>query len=204
MELFFVRHGQSMGNMTGDYSTDQHDRLSPNGWSQAQRLAERLAEGRYDRVYCSPLRRTMETISPYLHRLGRQAELWPHLAEACWQADRDAPPPARKGELAPIVPAGELEELFRLVPPHTCLPPEDETYQEGLARIAAARAELLARHAGRDETILVVGHGHAGGRLMEIMLGLDPTGRFDHANTGLSSLREQPDGTFTLRFANRL
>ena len=43
MKLHFARHGQSMGNMAGDYSTDAHDRLSPAGKKQALRLAARLA-----------------------------------------------------------------------------------------------------------------------------------------------------------------
>jgi broad specificity phosphatase PhoE len=38
MQFYFVRHGQSMGNMANDYSTSAHDQLSPNGWQQAKQL----------------------------------------------------------------------------------------------------------------------------------------------------------------------
>lgn len=204
MDLYFVRHGQSMGNMTNDYSTPAHDQLSPNGWQQAERLGERLGECAFDAIYVSPLRRALETITPYLRRHARKAQAWPELAEACWQADRDAAPPVRQDGVRPFVPDTSLRDLFGPRPEPTFWAVDGETYREGLARIARTGSLLLERHGGRDEVVLVVGHEHAGGRLIELLLDIAPSGRFAHANTGLTCLSQNGDGTFSARFINRL
>jgi hypothetical protein len=63
---------------------------------------------------------------------------------------------------------------------------------------------LWERHGGGQETILIVGHEFAGGRLIELLLNVEPGGRFYHANTGLTRLVEGDDGIFIARFINRL
>jgi broad specificity phosphatase PhoE len=94
----------------------------------------------------------------------------------------------------------------RFVPPGapSFWAPEGEVYCEGLARIEQVAQRLLERHAGTPDSVLVVGHEYAGGRLIEMLLGIEPLGRLSHANTGLSRLLEQADGTFVARFLNRL
>ena len=82
--------------------------------------------------------------------------------------------------------------------------PEDEAYCECLARIERVAARLLERHAGRQESVLVVGHEYAGGRMLEMLLGIEPVGRLYHTNTGLSRLVEGADGAFVARYVNRL
>ena len=49
-----------------------------------------------------------------------------------------------------------------------------------------------------------MGHEYAGGRLIEMLLGIEPQGRLYHTNTGLSRLVEGEDGVFVARFVNRL
>ncbi len=41
--LVLVRHGESWGNLTGDYSTNRHDNLTETGWAQARALAAHWA-----------------------------------------------------------------------------------------------------------------------------------------------------------------
>ena len=200
-----------MGNMTNDYSTPAHDRLSPTGWQQADRLAARLGETAFDTIYVSPLRRALETATPYLRQVGRVAEVWPELAEACWQVDRHAVPPVRRpppGSFSldaprpgPFVPR---PGLFAPRPGPLFWAALDETYREGLSRVAQVKAMLLERHAGQREVVLVVGHEFAGGRLIELLLDVEPLGRLYHANTGLTHLVEGANGAFTARFVNRL
>jgi len=202
--MVFVRHGQSVGNMTNDYSTPAHDRLSPNGLQQAEQLVARLEGYAFDAIYVSPLRRAWETIAPYLREMGRTAEMWPELAEACWQTDRDVPMPDRQRDPELFVvdkdPAGPFVARTGV----SYWSPENETYREGLARIAQARTLLLDRHAGRDDSILVVGHEFAGSRLIEMLLDVEAVGRFYHHNTGLTRLVERADGRLVARFMNRL
>ena len=194
-----------MGNMTGDYSTQAHDQLSPDGWKQARRLAERLTvESRLDAIYVSPLRRAIETVLPFIEKNGLTAEVWPELAEACWQSERRVPP-HRTVLPRPVVIPDDLEDYFSVRCGQAFLPYKDEVYQEGVARISWVREELLRRHGGREESILAVGHAHAGSRLIDMLLGLAPAGwvRFDHANTGLTLLDQRGNGSFILKFANR-
>ena len=79
MHFYFLRHAQSMGNMTNDYSTSAHDQLSLNGWQQAEQLIERLAGIPFDAIYVSTAIRTMQTITPFLQHYGMRGRLWPAL-----------------------------------------------------------------------------------------------------------------------------
>ncbi len=197
MELVFVRHGQSMGNMTGDYSIETSDRLSPLGWEQAERLVQRLERKNFEAIYVSPLRRALETALPFLKSTGRTAEVWPRLAEACWQQDRDAQPPEKRLPRLPLdLPSGA--DGHYEIPSDFLMPYEDETYPEGLSRIAETAQMLRNLYGGRPVSILILGHGHAGGRLIEMMLGREVIGSFGHANTAHSRLLERDDGTFEL------
>jgi 2,3-bisphosphoglycerate-dependent phosphoglycerate mutase len=69
MELVLVRHGEPEWVRDG-YSVDDPP-LTPRGKDQAARLADRLAEERFDEVYVSPLVRARQTAAPLLARLGR-------------------------------------------------------------------------------------------------------------------------------------
>ena len=193
-----------MGNMTNDYSLPAHDRLSPNGRQQAERLAERLADIHFDAIYVSTATRTMQTIAPLLKRLSARAILWPALQEACWQRDRATPAPPRTTPPAKFVLPPEASAHFDLLDGDQDLPPDGETYQEGLARVSSVYQNIRHWHGGQPESVLVVGHEFAGGLLVELLLGLEPDGRIYHHNTGLTYLIEQDDHTFHLKFANRI
>jgi broad specificity phosphatase PhoE len=138
------------------------------------------------------------------------AEVWPELAEGCWQADRGATPPARAVPPRPFAldegPPAQLAARDRFAPctEPAFWAPEGEVYSESLARIERSAARLLSRHAGSEESVLLVGHEYAGGRLIELLLGIEPVGRLYHANTGLSRLVAGADGAFVARFLNRL
>ncbi|MBN2389736.1 MAG: histidine phosphatase family protein [Anaerolineae bacterium] len=204
MQFYFVRHGQSMGNMTNDYSTSAHDHLSPNGWQQAEQLAERLGGIHFDAIYVSTATRTRQTITPFLQRYSIRAKLWPALQEACWHRDRTAPVPVRTAPPVQFVIPTETSAHFDVLDGYQDLPPVNETYQEGRVRVIDVYKSLLRWHGGRPDTILVIGHEYAGGRLVELLLGLEPDGRIQHSNTGLTYLIEQDDHTFHLKFANRI
>lgn len=204
MHFYFVRHGQSMGNMTDDYSTPAHDQLSSNGWQQAEQLIERLAGIHFDCIYVSTATRAMQTIVPYLQNHSIRAKLWPALQEACWHRNHTTPAPLRTAPPTKYVMPPGASTHFDLLDGHQDLPPTDETYQEGRARVHDVYRSLLRWHSGRPDTVLVVGHEFAGGRLVELFLGLEPDGHIQHSNTGLTYLIEQDDLTFHLKFANRI
>jgi broad specificity phosphatase PhoE len=206
MNLTILRHGQTVGNATGDYSTKANDVLSAYGVEQAELLVGGLAGYQFDAIYCSPLERAMKTIAPYLRENGRSAEIWPELAEACWQADHTSPIPTRTEAARPIVIEPALDGLFTLLDGHTTLPYDDELFQEGFARIDGAYERLLARHSATSDRVLVVAHWYMSSRLIETFLAMPRTDydRFNHDNTAVSSLDQLPNGAFRLQYLNKL
>ena len=202
MKLLLIRHGESKGNAIGDYIPPAHDTLSATGLTQAVKLVDRLVGWEFAAAYCSPLQRAIETIIPYAQSSGCSVEIWPELAEACWQDERDE----AAGAKPRYQPSAILERLnlprFHFRGNAAIRPVDDEIYGEGMARVYTAAGLLRERHMGREDTILVVSHGHFITRLIELLLGMSPTGRFHHANTGMSLLSEEK-GRFTADFINR-
>ena len=60
-KFIFVRHGQSIGNLTGRYLGQFDGRLSELGIEQARRAAEYLKDEKIDTAYASDLVRAYET-----------------------------------------------------------------------------------------------------------------------------------------------
>lgn len=205
MKLFFLRHGQSVGNMTEDYSISFHGKLSDLGQRQAELMVERLKGIQFDAIIVSPLERAIQTILPYLKANNRIAEIWSELSEACYQEDRETLAPEQMRYGSPVECSDEDREFFRIreTDQGTLLPPHDKNYQEGLRRIDWVYRKILQDYKDRDSSILVVGHAHAGSRLLEMFMGMEPTSRFDHSNTGLSLLERLPSGSFMIRYINR-
>lgn len=206
MQVMILRHAQTVGNATGDYSTKAHDVLSDYGLAQAARLAAPLAAYPFDAIYCSPLERAMMTIAPYLQANGRSAELWPELAEVCWQADHHVPIPPRTAPPPVITLDAALAQRFTSLNGLTALPYDDEVYQEGFARVDRAHRRLLQRHGGTPDRVLVVGHWYLASRLVEALLDLPRLDhdRFNHDNTAVSCLTELPGGEFRVQYLNKL
>lgn len=203
MKVYMVRHGQSMGNVTGDFSTDAHDQLSDLGHRQAQALAMQLQDREWDAIYCSPLRRALQTIHPYVEMSGRQIEIWPDLAESCWQENQEVKEEDSPRYIPLTLPAPLSEKHFRFKDNLPVQPCYEETYSQGIHRLRQFVKDLKMRHGGKEEKILLVSHGFTMSRLVELMMGLAPAGCFDHENTAMTYLREEDKG-FQLCFSNRL
>jgi len=190
--LVLVRHGQSVGNLTGDYSHRRHDNLTDLGWAQARAAAAGWA-GPFDRFVVSSLGRARQTILPTLKRFGVRAEVWPDLAECCWQEPRSLPPSDPELPGVPLTWDEGEREWFDLDGP-LVTPPDDERWQDGLRRMrrAAARLDGLARASG-GQSILAVSHGYAISKLVILLTGKgDVNDVYDLANT--QTLRLEPEG----------
>lgn len=65
LNLLYIRHGESYGNLSAQPSTAVFDPenppLSERGRVQAELLGERLSKGRLDAIYSSPLERAVQT-----------------------------------------------------------------------------------------------------------------------------------------------
>jgi broad specificity phosphatase PhoE len=203
MQINFVRHGESMGNMTGDYSTNTQDHLSPAGQKQADALAERLADTHFDVLYCSPLERAIQTILPLARTQKCQVEVWPELAESCWQEDQSLESDTELTYEACPALLDPYEGIFAFRDNEAKRPIENENYAHGLQRLTLARTLLEKRHRDSADHILIVSHGYTIGRSIEMMLGLAPIGRVHHDNTGHSLLQHNGED-YSIRFINRL
>ncbi|MEG0692941.1 MAG: histidine phosphatase family protein [Oscillospiraceae bacterium] len=59
--VYFVRHGESLGNTQGFFQGRTDCELSENGLLQLELLKERFKGINYDAIYSSPLTRTLDT-----------------------------------------------------------------------------------------------------------------------------------------------
>ena len=85
-EFVLVRHGASEAFVPGRPFplVDGHGDpalAEPDGLEQAERVGRRLAQERVDAVYVTTLRRTAQTIAPYLRVAGGAATVEPDLRE---------------------------------------------------------------------------------------------------------------------------
>lgn len=202
MNIYLVRHAQSMGNLTGDYSTNLHDTLSPNGNLQAVDLSKRLKDLEFEFIYSSPLRRALDTIKPFLKEHNYQSEIWPELAETCWQDDRtikenDPPQYVEFDNLT-----DEDKNLFKFRDNQTLHPTGEETYSQGIHRLKES-LKLLKMKNKPGDNVLIVSHAFSISRLIELLINKSPDGIFDFDNTGLSLLSLE-DGEFKIKYVNRL
>jgi broad specificity phosphatase PhoE len=145
MRFTFVRHGQSVANVSGRWQGHGDAPLSETGRAQADKLGARLAK-RFDRVVSSDLVRAMDTA----RTLGLPLETDPAFREidvGRWEG-------LTRQEVLEQFP-DEIAAIFR---------GEDvaigggESWAMATARAEAALARLRER-VGRDERIAVVCHG---------------------------------------------
>src|SRR5690625_1780037 len=136
MNIYFMRHAQTYGNKTGNYETTKKGDLSEEGYEQGQLIAEKIQSYEFNEIICSPYTRTMETILPYLKQNNLTAELWPELAEGCYETQQREWKTKKKQSRSMIQLDGELDTYFRIRSDKSgqYLPPR-EIFSDSLARI---------------------------------------------------------------------
>ncbi len=71
LQLYLIRHAESMGNVETEESFDAvNPPLTFHGHRQAQALSERMSAVRLDAVYSSPLERAINTALPFATECG--------------------------------------------------------------------------------------------------------------------------------------
>jgi broad specificity phosphatase PhoE len=193
-----IRHAQSQGNASGNYSTDQADSLSVLGLQQAEELARSLASHTFDHIITSPLRRTLQTIAPYVMSTQQKAEIWPELAEACWHDERE--PMDTNWHTRPARIPQELANLFYFRDGNQIQPGFPESFATGLFRVHLAQ-KRLERLSATYDTVLMVAHGHLIREMLNMMLQISPIQMFPHDNCGMTSISYS--GRWKLDFVNR-
>ena len=231
MLLYIIRHAQSTNNALADASARVCDPpLTELGWRQAELLGQHLLAGvnldplwsgdpaslhrnghgyTIHRLFCSPMRRTLQTGDVIGRALGLTPEVWVDIHEegGIWLD--------HGGEIGavgyPGMTRGEILAGF----PGFILPQEiTETgwWRSGRedAPAVRARAERVARTlrgwAKRDERIALVTHGAFTSYLLRALLEQPPSlPTFYHQdNTGMTLVRFWPDDALSLRYLNRV
>ena len=169
LQIVFVRHGQSLGNLGLPTPKGHHEQdtpLSPYGKLQAERLANAFKKGEIAHIYSSPMTRTIQTIYPTAQKLCMEIELMPDLLEVgstirgcCEEMLRKDFPLVIPCTTQPTQSGGRL-----------CLP-ENESEQEITAR-AKRCIEYFKSKYSSGETIIAVSHGAFFSHLLCAALGV--------------------------------
>ncbi len=81
MKLFFIRHGETTGDVEHRYGGTYDDHLSPEGIEQSEKLAEFLTNSGIQKIYSSSLVRARETSEILAKAVGCEIVVGPELQE---------------------------------------------------------------------------------------------------------------------------
>lgn len=176
-ELLLIRHGLPLA---GVYDPG----LSPEGASQAERLAAWLVHEDIDALYVSPFRRARETAAPLERLTGLTATVLDDLRE--WDTDVNHPytPPEqiqRDDPRSVALSEGRYEDF---VP--------DLDWDAFRARAVRAMDTMMAAHPGRR--VAAVCHGGITNTYLATVLGLPTMFWFHPGYTSVSRVRRMPGG----------
>ena len=168
--IFLVRHGATTLSAEDRFAGSTDVELSDAGRSQAEALSRRLAKETLAAVYCSPMRRTVETASILArpHRLApKPDEGLMEIAHGRWEGKRRSEVEA---EFAEEYAAWEAD-------PFTFAPQGGESGLHVLARALPVIRDIVVRHAG--QSVGVVSHKATIRLVICGLLGFDPRGYRD-------------------------
>jgi probable phosphoglycerate mutase len=149
-QLLVIRHGETAWNAEHRIQGHLDIPLSTAGFSQAARLAERLAGERVDAVYSSELARAWLTALPLAERLGLEVIPEPRLRERSFGVFEGL----TLDEIAAQHPAAF--QAWRGRDPLWAME-GGETGQQLIDRVLEALHDIAGRH--RGQTVAVVTHG---------------------------------------------
>ncbi|WP_409341455.1 histidine phosphatase family protein [Paenibacillus sp. MBLB4367] len=166
MELFIIRHGESITNTSPTLLADGG--LTERGRAQAEKVAVCMAGARLTHIFSSPLMRAVETAQPLARAVKLPVEVWLDAHEV-WTGDGYRGPTTEQlAEKYPEIRFAEDAESDPLG--WHC--PGGETSQTGYRRAGRLLERLRSRFTG-DERVALFAHGALNRRLMLAALGLE-------------------------------
>ncbi|OGB66028.1 MAG: hypothetical protein A2Y94_14620 [Caldithrix sp. RBG_13_44_9] len=197
LEIYFIRHGESVGNKEERFRGRCDFELNENGLKQAEALRQELARVEFSAVYSSPLQRAFRTAqimadsrAPVIEAAG-----FTNIALGAWENQ----PKAYISQKYP-----ELWQIW-LTRPEKLVFDGLETLPMVQKRAYQALHELIARHP--DGKIAVVSHRAVLKPLFAAMLGMSEPYfwkiQLDTASYSLSEYRPERGFTFTVINQNR-
>lgn len=193
MRLLVARHGATQHNLDGRFTGQSDASLSQLGERQAEALATRLADMRFDALVSSDLARARQTAEAIARHSGQPVILDPDLREismGAWEgrAYRDV-----------MLEQPDLVELIETDPTGEVSAPDGETWAQFSARVHGALGRWQERFP--QGNVLWVTHGGVVSVLLLRALGLTYERRhqFRRGNTSLFELEYSPYRTVLLR-----
>ena len=190
-ELFIIRHADAIPDADEIIPSGVYNDLplSKIGREQAQALAERLSNLRFDALYSSPLRRCLQTAAPLVERLGLTPAVIEDLKEI------------RLGEVLPLPTGGQdLEALSQALQERQReivrkagtegswdAVPDSEPSKAFRKRVVEAIDGIAHQHTG--ERVLIFAHGGVVNAYAAEVLGLERDFFFPAANTSITVIR---------------
>jgi probable phosphoglycerate mutase len=187
-ELYLVRHGASADAIEGEdfeLIEGQGDPpLSDIGREQAESVGERLASQKFDALYVTTLRRTVETAAPLIRRIGLTPVVEPDLREVFmgeWEG----------GLFRQKVTDGDPVAVQMLTEERWDAVPGAESAAAFGARIRGAIERIAAAHP--DSRVVAFSHGAAIGEVLAQATGSRPFAFLMSDNTAIARLVLTPD-----------
>ncbi len=81
LKLYFLRHGETSFSKTGDFCGWVDEPLTAEGKLMAEDFATAYGATKFSAIYCSPMKRTVETAEPIARKLGIELQLRDGLKE---------------------------------------------------------------------------------------------------------------------------
>lgn len=215
MDVYYVRHGESMGNTGESHAPDPA--LTDAGLAQAACAADALRGAGVTKLYCSPLLRNLQTA----RAIGDALSLAPHVMPELCEIGGIGPHDYGDGKLERR--CGMNRDEIRAVCPNATFSDDitdegwwffrregrdgvDPAWSHAVAGAKRVGAMLVTERCGKDDVTALVGHGAAGWLFFETFLGIEPEvgqQRFGLDNCSISLFRMREHG-IRLAFANRV
>lgn len=168
--IYLIRHGATELSAEDRFAGGTDVDLSDEGRRQAERLGLRLADDHITAVYCSPLKRTVETAS----FVARPHNLSPIPREALREIHHGRWETLRRAEVEALYPD---EYAAWETDPFTFAPEGGESGLSVMARSLPVIRQIVVDHAG--ENVAVVSHKATIRLLISSLLGFDARGYRD-------------------------
>ncbi|RAV20686.1 histidine phosphatase family protein [Paenibacillus contaminans] len=166
MELFIIRHGESVTNTSPTLLADGG--LTERGRAQAKKVAVSMVGARLTHIFSSPLMRAIETAQPLARAVKLPVEVWLDAHEVWTGGGYRGPTTEQLAEMYPEIRFAEETESDPLG--WHC--PGGETSETGYLRANRLLERLRSRFTG-DERVALFAHGALNRRLMLAALGME-------------------------------
>jgi broad specificity phosphatase PhoE len=180
--IYLIRHGATVLSAEDRFAGATDVDLSAEGRRQAEALAVRLSDDHITAVYCSPMKRTIETATI----IARPQNLTPIRRDGLREINHGRWESLQRSEVEAQFPE---EYAAWEEDPFIYAPLEGESGLSVMARALPVMREVVLNH--KDETVAIVSHKATIRLIISSLLGFDPRGyrdRLDQAPACLNVL----------------